>query len=126
MVSLVDLAGGQVIWQTTGVGAVAGQSFRTALWSTDGQYLIAQAQLPQQSSFYRNVGVWRWQADQRRLILVQEVPSSGLLGVSPNTGDCWRVIRASLLPIGRTSIRSWPIPGSCRRTYRHPACSIAH
>lgn len=85
VVSLVDLAGGQVIWQTTGVGAVAGQSFRTALWSTDGQYLITQAQLPQQSSFYRNVGVWRWQADQRRLILVQEVPSSGLLGVSPDT-----------------------------------------
>ena len=85
VVSLVDLAGGQVIWQSTAVGAVAGQSFRTALWSTDGQYLITQAQPLQQSSFYRNIGVWRWDADQRRPILVQEVPSSGLLGVSPDT-----------------------------------------
>jgi hypothetical protein len=85
VVSLVDLAEGQVIWQSTGVGSVAGQSFRTALWSTDGQYLITQAQPLQQSSFYRNIGVWRWHADQRRPILVQEVPSSGLLGVSSDT-----------------------------------------
>ncbi len=85
VVSLVDLAQEQVIWQSTGVGAVAGQSFRTALWSTDGQYLITQAQPLQQSSFNRNIGVWRWHADQRRPILVQEVPSSGLLGVSPDT-----------------------------------------
>ena len=85
VVSLIDLAQGQVIWQSTGVGAVAGQMFRAVLWSTDGQYLITQAQPLQQSSFNRNIGVWRWHTEQRRPILVQEVPSSGLLGVSPDT-----------------------------------------
>ena len=73
-----------MIWQSTGVGAAAGQSFRTALWSTDGEYLITQAQPLQQSSFNRNIGVWRWHPDQQRPALVQEVPSSGLLGVSPD------------------------------------------
>ena len=86
VVSLVDLEQGRSIWQSTSVGAVAGQSFRTVNWSTDGQYLITQAQPLQQSSFTRNIGVWHWSAEQRRPILLQEVPSSGLLGVSPDTG----------------------------------------
>jgi hypothetical protein len=86
VVSLVDLEQGRSIWQSTSVGAVAGQSFRTVNWSTDGQYLITQAQPLQQSSFTRNIGVWHWNAEQRRPILLQEVPSSGLLGVSPDTG----------------------------------------
>lgn len=62
----------------------------------------------QQSSSYRNIGVWRWHADQRRLSLLQEVPSSGLLGVSPDTSallagepgqPCrWAVLAARSLP----------------------------
>ncbi len=85
MITLVDLDQGRAIWQSTSAAAVAGQSFRTVQWSTDGLYLITQAQLPNESSFILNIGVWRWDGVRKQPALLQEAKSSGLLGVSPDT-----------------------------------------
>jgi hypothetical protein len=82
-ISLVDLARGSVIWQSTGTVATADQSFRSVRWITGGEYLVTQAQLPQASSIFLNIGVWRWDEAQRQLILLQQAPSSGLLGIDP-------------------------------------------
>jgi hypothetical protein len=84
VVSLVDLATGAAIWQSTSVGAVAGQWFLSVSWSTDGQYLITQAQPLQGSSFVDTVAVWRWDPQVRRPILLQQTPVGELLGISPD------------------------------------------
>jgi WD40 repeat protein len=83
-VIVVDLAQGNAIWQSAGVAAVAGQSFLTVQWSTDGQYLITQAEPPLPSTFAISIGVWRWDAAQRRPVLLQELPAAALLAVSPD------------------------------------------
>jgi hypothetical protein len=82
-ISLVDLQSGDVVWQSTSAVAVADHQFSTVRWITGGQYLVTQAQLPRESSIYQNVGVWRWDAAPQQLILLQQTPSSGLLGVDP-------------------------------------------
>jgi hypothetical protein len=82
-ISLVDLQSGNVVWKSTSAVAVADHQFSTVRWITGGQYLVTQAQLPQESSIYQNVGVWRWDAAPQQLILLQQTPSSGLLGVGP-------------------------------------------
>jgi hypothetical protein len=84
VISLVNLDGGAVTWQSTSVGAAAGQRFLRVLWSTDGQYLITQSQPLQGSSFVDTIGVWRWDPQTRRLILLQQMPAAALLGVSPD------------------------------------------
>jgi WD40 repeat protein len=84
VVAIVDLEQGRVVWQSTSIAALAQQSVRAVQWSTDGRYLITQAQPLQQGTVALNIGIWRWDAEQQRLTLLQEVPSSGLLGVSPD------------------------------------------
>jgi hypothetical protein len=82
VISLVNWQSGEVVWQSTGAVAVTDHQFSTVQWITGGQYLITQAQLPRESSIFLNIGLWRWDSAQQQLILLQQTPSSGLLGVN--------------------------------------------
>jgi hypothetical protein len=84
VLAVVDLDGGQSLWTSKSAAAAAGQLFRKVQWSTDGQYLITQAQLPLTTRLEDIAGVWRWDAAQGALVLLQEMRVANVAGVSPD------------------------------------------
>ena len=98
-VSLVDLDQASILWQSSSVAAVTTQSFRAVQWSTDGQYLITQAQPAQESSLLIRVGIWRWDGVRQQLRLLQEVETGRLLEISPEMQWILAVEAESLSPL---------------------------
>jgi hypothetical protein len=84
VLAVVDLAQGERLWTSRSAAPVAAQVFLAVQWSTDGQYLITQAQLPQANSLDENAGVWRWDAGENAPVLLQELLVGNLVGVRPD------------------------------------------
>jgi hypothetical protein len=106
VLAVVDLAQGARLWTSRSAAPVAAQLFRAVQWSTDGQYLITQAQLPQTSSLEENFGVWRWDAAQGAPVLLQEMRGANLVGVRP---DMQWLLASEPSPFGLRRVVAYPL-----------------
>ena len=104
--ALVNLEGGGALWSSRSVAPVAAQEFQAVQWSTDGQYLITQAQQPQVSSVEKSIGVWRSDGQTGAPVLLQEVQAADLVGVRPDMR--WLLV-SEPRPLSGKRVVAWPI-----------------
>lgn len=106
VLAVVDLDRGETLWTTRSAAPVAGQFFRKVQWSTDGQYLITQAQPSQASIFENNVGVWRWDPAAGAPVLLQEMRVAHVVGVRP---DMQWLLASEARPGALRRVLAWPL-----------------
>jgi len=104
--ALVNLEGGGALWSSRSSAPVAAQEFQAVQWSTDGQYLITQAQLIQASSVENSIGVWRWDARQGAPVLLQAMRAAALVGVRP---DMQWLLASEEGPAALTRVVAYPL-----------------